>query len=63
MHKFCALAILFCSAISALGDQVTLKNGDRLTGSVVKSDGKTIVLKTDYAGDVRRSRTSPPPVI
>ncbi len=24
----------------------------RLTGSLVKSDGKTVVLKTDYAGDV-----------
>jgi len=34
------------------GDQVTLKNGDRLTGTVVKSDGKTLVLHTDAAGDV-----------
>jgi hypothetical protein len=31
---------------------VTLKNGDRLTGSIVKSDGKTLLLKTDSAGDV-----------
>jgi putative salt-induced outer membrane protein YdiY len=29
-----------------------LKNGDRLTGTVVKSDGKTLVLHTDAAGDV-----------
>jgi putative salt-induced outer membrane protein YdiY len=33
-------------------DQVTLKNGDRLTGTVVESDGKTLLLKTDAAGDV-----------
>ncbi len=33
-------------------DQITLKNGDHLTGTVVKSDGKTLVLHTDYAGDV-----------
>lgn len=33
-------------------DQVTLKNGDRLTGTVVKSDGKTLLLHTDAAGDV-----------
>lgn len=52
MHKSCALAILFLLAIPALADQVTLKNGDRLTGSITKSDGKTMVLKTDYAGDV-----------
>jgi putative salt-induced outer membrane protein len=35
-----------------LADQVTLKNGDRLTGSITKSDGKELVIKTDYAGDV-----------
>ena len=33
-------------------DQITLKNGDRLTGTVVKSDGKTLVLHTDAAGDL-----------
>src|SRR5215472_14990922 len=35
-----------------LADQVSLKNGDRLTGTIVKSDGKTLILHTDYAGDV-----------
>ena len=35
-----------------LADQVTLNNGDRLTGTVVKSDDKTLVLHTDAAGDV-----------
>ncbi len=38
-------SLLFC-------DQVVLKNGDRLTGKVVKSDGKTLVLHTEFAGDV-----------
>src|SRR5271166_2103012 len=33
-------------------DQIVLKNGDRLTGSIAKSDGKQLVIKTDYAGDV-----------
>jgi putative salt-induced outer membrane protein YdiY len=37
------LGILLAS--SARADQVTLKNGDRLTGSVVKSDTKTLTLK------------------
>lgn len=45
-----ALPSLLLSALFA--DQVTLKNGDRLTGTVVKSDGKTLVLHTDAAGDV-----------
>lgn len=44
---------LFVGLTSALwADQVTLKNGDRLTGTVVKSDGKTLVLHTDAAGNV-----------
>ena len=29
-----------------------MKNADRLTGSITKSDGKVLVIKTDYAGDV-----------
>jgi len=41
---------LFTLAASA--DQVTLKNGDRLTGTIVKSDGKTLLLKTDSAGEI-----------
>ncbi len=39
-------------ASAAFADQITLKNGDRLTGTVVKSDGKTLVLHTEFAGDV-----------
>lgn len=31
---------------------MTLKNGDRLTGTIVTSDGKTLLLKTDAAGEV-----------
>ena len=54
LHKFQSLTLLILLAISAasFADQVTLKNGDRLTGTVVKSDGKTLVVHTDAAGDV-----------
>jgi putative salt-induced outer membrane protein YdiY len=45
------ISLLVCSS-ALLADQVTLKNGDRLTGTVVKSDGKTLVLHTDAAGDI-----------
>jgi putative salt-induced outer membrane protein len=45
--------ILFLGlAPAVLADQITLKNGDHLTGTVVKSDGKTLVLHTEFAGDV-----------
>ena len=43
---------LIASSSFLFADQVTLKNGDRLTGTVVKSDGKTLVLHTDAADDV-----------
>jgi putative salt-induced outer membrane protein YdiY len=39
-------------ASAAFADQITLKNGDHLTGTIVKSDGKTLVLHTEFAGDV-----------
>lgn len=35
-----------------LADQVTLKNGDHLTGTVIKLDDKKLVLKTDFADTV-----------
>ena len=38
------LMVLLGLSPSLFADQVTLKNGDRLTGTVVKSDGKTLVL-------------------
>jgi putative salt-induced outer membrane protein YdiY len=33
-------------------DQITMKNGDRLTGAIVKFDGKALTVKSDYAGDL-----------
>src|SRR5271157_4177172 len=36
----------------AHADVVTLKNGDRLSGTIVTSDAKTLVLKTEYADAV-----------
>lgn len=45
------IALLGVSSV-LFADQVTLKNGDRLTGTVVKSDGKTLVLHTDAADDI-----------
>jgi putative salt-induced outer membrane protein len=54
LRRFQLLTLISLLALSSvlLADQVTLNNGDRLTGVVVKSDGKTLVLHTDAAGDV-----------
>jgi small nuclear ribonucleoprotein (snRNP)-like protein len=38
--------------VSARPDQVTLNNGDRLTGTIVKSDAKIMLIKTEFAGEV-----------
>ncbi len=43
---------IFVFGSNLFADQVTLKNGDHLTGTVVKSDGKTLVLHTEFAGDI-----------
>jgi hypothetical protein len=50
------LTILSLSLLSlpVFADQLTLKNGDRLSGTIVKwdDDAKTLLIKTDLAGDV-----------
>jgi putative salt-induced outer membrane protein YdiY len=51
--RFLLVFFLLCSFVTlASGDQVTLKNGDRLTGMILKSDSKSLSMKTDFAGDV-----------
>jgi putative salt-induced outer membrane protein YdiY len=47
-----AVLTSFLLIISSFADQVSMKNGDRLSGSIAKSDGKTLTLHTDYAGDL-----------
>jgi hypothetical protein len=49
---FVAVSILSLVNCRALADQVSLKNGDRLSGTIVKSDGKTLILHTNYADDI-----------
>ena len=41
----------FLAGIS-FADQVVLKNGDRITGAIVKKDGKNLVIKSDLFGVV-----------
>jgi hypothetical protein len=45
------LLLLFVGSV-VNAEQISLKNGDRLTGSIVSMDGKKLVLKTTYAGEV-----------
>ena len=56
MFRTLVLTAIWLSLFSLplLADQVTLKNGDRLSGVIVKSDddAKTLLIKTELAGDV-----------
>src|SRR5271169_60686 len=45
-------ALLICTAATICAEQVTLKNGDHLSGAIVNMDGKKLVIKTTYAGEV-----------
>jgi putative salt-induced outer membrane protein YdiY len=52
----CCLLLPFALPILALpllgADQITMKNGDRITGTIVKYDGKALIVKSEYAGDL-----------
>src|SRR6516225_6333085 len=37
-------------------DQVVLKNGDKLTGTIVDSDGKTLTMKSESVGEIQDSK-------
>ena len=52
MRKLCLLGIVTILASSLFADQLLLKNGDRLTGKITKSDQKSLTLKTDYADNI-----------
>lgn len=56
MNKWSSLWVLtvcLVAQVYANGDQLTLKNGDRISGTVVKSDGKSLILKSDLMGEVK----------
>ncbi len=46
------MAVTLLLGAGAFADQITLKNGDRISGAIVKSDTKELLIKTEAAGDV-----------
>jgi putative salt-induced outer membrane protein len=46
------LAAVLMLSPSLLADQISLKNGDRLSGTIETSDAKTLMIKTQYEGEV-----------
>jgi putative salt-induced outer membrane protein len=54
VSKLQVLAVILVLSFPAVlfADQIVLKNGDRLSGNIEKSDDKTLVIKTEFAGEV-----------
>ncbi len=54
MSKLQVIAVTFVLLfpVALFADQIVLKNGDRLTGSIEKSDDKSLLIKTEFAGEV-----------
>lgn len=54
------LLVLLAAILPAIlsADEVRLKNGDRLSGTLVRMDDKELLLKTDYAGELKIKRDS-----
>jgi putative salt-induced outer membrane protein YdiY len=46
------LVVVSCLVGICRADDVKLKNGDRFTGDIIKSDAKALVLKTEFTGEV-----------
>ncbi len=47
-----SVCVLFLSAGAGLADQITMKDGDRITGDIVKKDGDNITVKSKNFGTV-----------
>jgi hypothetical protein len=43
---------LLASVVPGNAGEVIMKNGDRISGAIVKKDGKLLIVKTSYAGDI-----------
>src|ERR1039457_6850009 len=48
-------SLVYLAASVTWGDQVVLKNGDRVSGSINKKDGKNLTIKPDQFGVVTTS--------
>ena len=55
-RKFGLLLVLAACSAAIRADQLLLKNGDRLTGKIVRSDARELTLQTQYAGAIKVQR-------
>jgi putative salt-induced outer membrane protein YdiY len=58
MYFFKTLIVMFLFVSQAvMADTIKLKNGDLITGSVVKKGADTLLFKTKYAGEIEITRS------
>lgn len=50
--SFLRLPLFLLAGSLLFADQVTMKNGDRLSGTIQKYDGKNLIMKSEFAGPV-----------
>ena len=52
MFKSSVYVVIICCCVTLYAEQVTLKNGDRLTGTILNVSDKKLTIKTEHAGTV-----------
>lgn len=52
LSRLTASCVLMLAATGAWAEQITLKNGDRVTGAIVKKDGATLTVKSALMGQI-----------
>jgi hypothetical protein len=50
--KSSVYVVIICCCVTLYAEQVTLKNGDRLTGTILTVSDKKLTIKTEHAGTV-----------
>lgn len=50
-----AALVVGTMSFAAVADTVTLRNGDRITGKVIRKEDQNLIFKTPYAGEIKIS--------
>jgi len=57
IHWLIATLLLFSFVSQIAASEITLKNGDRITGKIVEQNDEIVVIETEYAGKIKIART------
>jgi len=52
-----AAALIFLGTLNAFADDITLKNGDRVSGRIVEISDDSVTIETEYAGKLKIERS------